>query len=305
MTETRKLRVFLCHSSQDKPIVRELYQRLNAEGWIDPWLDEEKLLPGQDWDIEIEKAIELADAVIVLLSSRSVTKEGYIQKELRYTIDVAFAKPLHTTFIIPIRLDECSVPRQFTAWQWLDYFPRQVVEKSYQRLLASLTLRAIDVGIETEKLKLLQSVAQKLWPDFKTSKSAVQEERGRVFISYSRNDIDFARLLATDLQRDGYDVWWDISNLQGGDNWVRSIQEALDKSQYCLVVVTPDGLKSPWVEREYTYAINNNLKVIPIFLKTCRIPFAFSTTQYIDFRQNRYSVSILELFVALNNRMSK
>ncbi len=39
----RKLRVFLCHSSQDKPIVRELYQRLNAEGWIDPWLDEENL----------------------------------------------------------------------------------------------------------------------------------------------------------------------------------------------------------------------------------------------------------------------
>ena len=43
MTETRKLRVFLFHSSQDKPIVRELYQRLNAEGWIGPWLDEEKL----------------------------------------------------------------------------------------------------------------------------------------------------------------------------------------------------------------------------------------------------------------------
>ena len=47
-----KLRVFpstrsghrLCHASQDKPIVRELYQRLNAEGWIAPWLDEEKLL---------------------------------------------------------------------------------------------------------------------------------------------------------------------------------------------------------------------------------------------------------------------
>jgi hypothetical protein len=57
-TTDRKLRVFLCHSSQDKSIVRELYQRLNAEGWIDPWLDEEKLLPGQDWDMEIEKAVE-------------------------------------------------------------------------------------------------------------------------------------------------------------------------------------------------------------------------------------------------------
>jgi len=34
----RRLRVFLCHSSQDKPTVRELYQRLFAEGWIDLWL---------------------------------------------------------------------------------------------------------------------------------------------------------------------------------------------------------------------------------------------------------------------------
>jgi hypothetical protein len=40
---------FLCHASQDKPIVRELYQRLLAEGWIDPWLDEEKLLPGSSF----------------------------------------------------------------------------------------------------------------------------------------------------------------------------------------------------------------------------------------------------------------
>jgi hypothetical protein len=55
----RKLRVFLCHASQDKPVVRELYQRLLAEGWIDPWLDEEKLLPSRiDWNIEIEKAVQ-------------------------------------------------------------------------------------------------------------------------------------------------------------------------------------------------------------------------------------------------------
>ena len=62
----RKLRVFpstgsghrLCHASQDKHIVRELYQRLLAEGWIDPWLDEEKLLPGMDWNMEFRKAVE-------------------------------------------------------------------------------------------------------------------------------------------------------------------------------------------------------------------------------------------------------
>lgn len=36
----------------------ELYQKLRAESWIEPWLDEEELYPGQDWNMEIEKAVE-------------------------------------------------------------------------------------------------------------------------------------------------------------------------------------------------------------------------------------------------------
>ncbi|MBK9602972.1 MAG: toll/interleukin-1 receptor domain-containing protein [Anaerolineales bacterium] len=50
----RPLRVFLCHASQDKPAVRELYNALKSEGWIDPWLDKAKILPGQDWEFVIE-----------------------------------------------------------------------------------------------------------------------------------------------------------------------------------------------------------------------------------------------------------
>ena len=65
MANTRQLRVFLCHASQDKPAVRELYKRLSAENWIDPWLDEENLLPGQDFDFEIIKALRDADAIII------------------------------------------------------------------------------------------------------------------------------------------------------------------------------------------------------------------------------------------------
>src|SRR5688572_30088243 len=101
----RKLRVFLCHASQDKPIVRDLYKRLTAEDWIDPWLDEEKILPGQDWNLEIEKAVEDSDAVIVCLSNNSVSKEGYLQKELRKVLSIADEKPEGTIFIIPLRFD--------------------------------------------------------------------------------------------------------------------------------------------------------------------------------------------------------
>ncbi len=137
----RKLRVFLCHSSQDKPIVRELYQRLNSEGWIDPWLDEEKLLPGQDWDMEIEKAVEVADAVIVCLSKSSLTKEGYVQKELRFVLDISDEKPDETVFVIPIRLDDCIIPRRLKRWQYVDYFPISHRDLSYGQLLQSLGVR--------------------------------------------------------------------------------------------------------------------------------------------------------------------
>lgn len=146
MPADRKLRVFLCHASEDKPIVRELYQRLLAEDWIDPWLDpwldEEKLLPGQDWDLEIKKALEKSDVVLVCLSSNTVMKEGYVHRELRLALDVALEKPEGTIFIIPLRLGECELPRPLGKYQYVDYFPESRRQGSYQRLLEGLRRRA-------------------------------------------------------------------------------------------------------------------------------------------------------------------
>ena len=155
MPEPRKLRVFLCHSSQDKPIVRELYQRLLAEGWIDPWLDEENILPGQEWNLEIEKAVEASDVVIVCISRSSVSKEGYVQREIKKVLDIASEKPEGTIFIIPLRLDEYDLPRSMRMYQYLDYFPESELESSLRRLLRALKTRAeslqrnIKVKIET------------------------------------------------------------------------------------------------------------------------------------------------------------
>jgi hypothetical protein len=159
-TTNRKLRVFICHSSQDKPIVRELHQRLLAEGWIDPWLDEEKLLPGQNWDMEIEKAAETADVVIVCLSNNSVSKEGYIQRELRFVLDIALEKPEDIIFIIPLRLDDCEPPRRLRAWQYANYFPVSDRNNSFIHLLASLKNRALSIGLIKDK-KSIQSSNKK------------------------------------------------------------------------------------------------------------------------------------------------
>ncbi len=143
----RPLKVFLCHASDDKPAVRELYRQLCAEGWLDVWLDEEKLLPGQEWDLEIEKAVEAADVVLVTLSTTSVDKEGYVQKELHFVLNIADQKPEGAIFIIPIRLNDCPAPRRLRMWQYVDYFPKDRRKWAYERILQSLKLRAARLGI--------------------------------------------------------------------------------------------------------------------------------------------------------------
>jgi len=142
MEQYRKLKVFLCHSKDDKPKVRELYRGLIADGF-DAWLDEEKLMPGQDWDLEIRKAVRSSDTVVVCLSNGSITKEGYIQKEIRFALDIADEKPEGTIFLIPAKLEECQVPTRLNKWQWVNLFE----EKGYKQLDDSLKLRAKRLGI--------------------------------------------------------------------------------------------------------------------------------------------------------------
>jgi hypothetical protein len=91
--------------------------------------------------MEIEKAVEAADAIIVCLTKGSITKEGYVQRELRIVLDFADYKPEGTIYILPVRLEECEPPRRLRAWQYADYFEGQR-ERSLERLLVSLKRRA-------------------------------------------------------------------------------------------------------------------------------------------------------------------
>lgn len=139
----RNLRAFLCHSFGDKTAVRELYHRLHTDG-IDPWLDEEKILPGQDWDQEIKKAVAESDVVIICLTEGAINKRGYVQKEIKFALDVADEQPEGTIFLIPVKLEECSVPARLRHLHWVNLFEG----RGYQRLLQALRERAQTLGLK-------------------------------------------------------------------------------------------------------------------------------------------------------------
>jgi TIR domain-containing protein len=138
---TDKLKVFLCHATENKPIVNGLFDDLVAAGF-DPWLDTDDILPGMAPDMVIQKALRECDIVIICLSSISVAKEGYVQKEIRWARNIQDEKPEDTIFVIPLRLDNCKVPFSLKEIQWGDY----TAPDGYEKLVKSLNRRAEQLG---------------------------------------------------------------------------------------------------------------------------------------------------------------
>jgi len=139
----RSLKVFLCHASEDKPLVRKLYRYLRNNG-IDAWLDEEDILAGQSWELEIKRAIRETHVMLVCLSNKSAGKRGYVQKEIRIGLDEAEMLPEGEIFIIPVRLEDCPMPfEKLKELHWVNLYE----ENGYQKLMRALQRQASSLGI--------------------------------------------------------------------------------------------------------------------------------------------------------------
>jgi len=108
----------------------------------------------------IEEAVETADNIIICLSGNSVTKEGYVQKEMRYAQEISLEKPEGTIFLIPLRLEDCEAPRGLRFFQWTNYFD-EYKEQGYKDLLESLRIRLNEkIRIEADEAALKGKEAQ-------------------------------------------------------------------------------------------------------------------------------------------------
>lgn len=116
-------RVFVAYAHEDAAKAGRIYAALEAAGF-DPWMDERKLLPGQNWGRAIRNALETSDFVVCCFSHNSAQKRGGFQTELRYALDATRRLPLDEVFLLPVRLDNCVVPADVAReMQYVDLFP--------------------------------------------------------------------------------------------------------------------------------------------------------------------------------------
>ncbi|WP_116818556.1 TIR domain-containing protein [Pseudomonas savastanoi] len=175
------LKIFLNHTTEDKALVMPYFHRLQALGF-EPWIDN-RILPGQDWDEVIQRAFNAADVYLVFMTSRSVNKRGYVQREISDALDKQKYNLPGDIGLIPLMLEDCEVPVKISRSHQYIRLPEgwhEVVESL--ELAARQRSYAIQKGVEMGPFRMFLRKEHHWWkgsPGFDVSLSYPHIESSR------------------------------------------------------------------------------------------------------------------------------
>ena len=109
-------------------------------------------------------------------------------------------------------------------------------------------------------------------------------------MSYRSFEREFAARLARDLRNSGIGVWMDAldAGIEGGDDWPRRLEDAIDNCAGMICILSPDYVESKYCLRELHRADQRDVPIVPLVLQSLRgrkSPIEFERTQYIDFER--------------------
>jgi len=93
-------KIFISYAREDIDFAKKIYSDLGKYSSLNPWLDVEDLLPGQNWKLTVMQTIKECSFFLLLLSNHSIRKRGFVQKEIKYAIEVLEELPESQIFIM-------------------------------------------------------------------------------------------------------------------------------------------------------------------------------------------------------------
>ena len=113
-----------------------------------------------------------------------------------------------------------------------------------------------------------------------------KRDHRQIFISHAHQDAQVAQRLARDLQGRGWPVWIAPNNIQPGEKWAFAINRGLEECGIFVSLLTPDAIRSRWVNTETYAAISLEhrglMRFFPLLLRACQPPVLWSAYQIID-----------------------
>ncbi|HVM72677.1 MAG TPA: toll/interleukin-1 receptor domain-containing protein, partial [Anaerolineales bacterium] len=87
-----------------------------------------------------------------------------------------------------------------------------------------------------------------------------------VFISYSRKDIAFARLIWESLKKSQIEPWIDWERIGIGQKWWAEICEAIENANAFLFIISNNSIGSSYCRDEIDHAVKNHKRIIPVLV---------------------------------------
>ena len=101
-----------------------------------------------------------------------------------------------------------------------------------------------------------------------------------IFISYSREDRPRAKLIAEELERRGWSVWWDRI-IPAGQVFDDVIEQAIRDAKCIIVLWSSHSVGSRWVRSEASEGADRQI-LVPVLIEEVPIPLAFKRIQAAD-----------------------
>ncbi|MFZ2471257.1 MAG: toll/interleukin-1 receptor domain-containing protein [Methanothrix sp.] len=186
--------VFISYAHEDEYAAKKLYSDLKDAG-VNPWIDTENLLPGQNWKIEIRKAIKASRYFIAVLSTNSVGGKGFVQKEVADALSILDEFPESEVFIIPVRLDDCQLSHEkLGELHWANMFP--IWEDGLTKILSTLKGKSFDESLKQKQnglTKILSTLRGKSVDESLKQKQNVEGLMVKPHLSESFKEIEFGK----------------------------------------------------------------------------------------------------------------
>ncbi|MGH9835752.1 MAG: toll/interleukin-1 receptor domain-containing protein [Blastocatellia bacterium] len=119
--------LFISYSRQEAPFANSLLDELEDRG-LKVWLDYHSLIPARPWQEEINRGIAEADAVLLIISKRSMAS-GNVGGEWREAVRL-------NKRIILIIFEAVALPLELERCEWVDF--RKSFKQGLEELLAQL-----------------------------------------------------------------------------------------------------------------------------------------------------------------------
>lgn len=109
-----------------------------------------------------------------------------------------------------------------------------------------------------------------------------------VFISYSRKDIAFARVLYDALKAKGLNIWVDWEDIPPSADWLAEVYRAIEGADTLVFIVSQTSVHSEVCRREIEHGLRNHKRLVPILLHDIdpsALPLEIASLNWIFFRE--------------------